>query len=200
MKKLLMTLMALLLVAAPAALTGCATGSDGSRGVRVIENLSDDQFTDLLSYTETGVRLATSQILQRTDLDAAILTEVADALQDTAQEDAVVVVGGILSDVADRVLADRVDIPGDAIIAVLRFIEARVDFGGFVLPDGSVALTDRTKALISAVANGIHQGVAQQALGMSDPQINNSRYEDIVTVARQECLQYNAERTASTNN
>jgi hypothetical protein len=161
---------------------GCVSTGNGD-GVELIENMDQDRFDNVLGYIETGVRVAATQLLQRTDVSAEILTAVANALEDTANKDAVTVVGGILSDVADRVLTEF-NVPGEAIVAGLRLVEDQVNFGDNLNEDGSFPLSDRTKELINAVAQGIHDGVDRVTSGLGpDPESANPKYAEYVRAA-----------------
>jgi len=163
-------------------MTACVTGSEGAGGVKVVEDMDASQFANVLNYTEVGTRVAASQLLKRTDVNSDILLSVATALRDAANEDAVTVVSGILSDVSNRVLKNF-PVPKAAIGAVLRFVEGRVEIG-VIQEDGTIAITDRTKLILGAVASGLEQAVATDALGMTDPDENNEAYRDFANAAR----------------
>ncbi len=151
------------------ALSSCVSG-----GISRVEDLEDSQFESLLNYAQVGIRIGSEQLLKRTDVPSSLLTQVSAAVRSAVEDDAPEAVGNILSDIVQEIL-DQQDfaLPRSAILAVVRLIEHRVQFQGVIGDDGRFILSERSRAIMLAISDGINQalelrGVLSDSVGYED--------------------------------
>lgn len=159
-------LLALMLFAALFIPVACTTTSSGG-GLEVIENLSEERFDQVARYLKIGVSFGVGQLLDRDIVKASdrwVLETVSTTLRDVADGPASQSVGNLLTDALGRVEEIQEYAKAEYIIAVLavaeNFILDRGGFGVVQQSDGTWALSDRTKALLLALADGIDEALA----------------------------------------
>lgn len=135
---------------------GCAL-TDTGHGVEFIEDIQQEQFDALTQEVALFAEIGTRELFMRdqiTKVDvekvAALITSVATA---PASDTVILAVGDSLSDY----------ISNETLTSVLELIELEIRrWGGFTViraEDGTLYLSDRSKALLLAVANGLTEGV-----------------------------------------
>lgn len=134
---------------------GCLfTGDRGEADIVLVEEMSEERFDVLASDVEAVVQLGVNAAEPDAVL-AAGLTEVSGALR-TLVED------GAVSTIVDAIL-DNTELD-PAITAIIRLAENRIkEYGGFpyIEDEEGVKLTDRSKRLLLAIANGIDNGLEE---------------------------------------
>ena len=141
--------------------------SVGGAGVEAIEGLTPERYDQVVRYTKIGVSFGLGQLLDRNIIKAEdrwILETVGQTLSDVAEGPASESVGNLLTDAIGRIPAMQEYAQAGYIMAVLAIAENFVlDRGGFGVveqADGTWALSDRTKGILLALAEGVEEALA----------------------------------------
>lgn len=138
--------------------TGCTifmSNDDGDAGVVLVEDMSEKDFNLLESDVALVVELGVVSAEPDAEL-AEELAVVSTALRLFATE-------GVTTTLVEQILGNNPDLD-PAIVALIRLAENRIkEYGGFpyIEDEEGVKLTDRSKRLVLAIANGIDNGLGQ---------------------------------------
>ncbi len=163
MQKLLIALMTAMLVLIP---TGCTTTGEGG-GLTPIEEMSEGQFQTVTTIVTLGTKLGVGQLLSSGTIEGEgrdILETVASTLRDVAEQPASESVTTVLSEALSNIEALNEYANRATILSAVRFAEGYImDRGGFGVVQtetGEWALSDRSKALVLAVVEGVEAALA----------------------------------------
>lgn len=135
----------------------CATTGEG-RGVSTVEKMSPQKFETLVKAVRLIAKEGTEELVEREIADRSVLYDVALGLQKVAN--------GTFSEVTTHIITQTLEeIPSlsqfehkNKIMAFMEFIENRIERRGtefVLLPDGRLALSERSRILLMAVSDGV---------------------------------------------
>jgi hypothetical protein len=178
MQKFLIVLMAALMSFVH---VGCTTTGEGG-GLTQIEDMSEGQFQTVTSIVNLGTKLGIGQLLSRGVIEGdgrEILETVATALKEVAEQPASESVATVLSDALGRIEALQNYANRATILTAVQFAEnyilKRGGFGVVQEANGEFSLSDRSKALVLAVADGIEAALLANPISSIEgtPNIGN---------------------------
>lgn len=146
-------------------LGSCATTESGN-GLQLIENMSDARFNQVTSYIKIATQFGASKLIEANKISVLTLNQIANELQSIASKPVSDNLAEVFSGITSKFVSD------DMLLLVLRTIEgeiqARGGLGVIKASDGTLTLSDRSKAIITAVADGIRSATRIHYTG-TDP-------------------------------